>query len=198
LFQASPTAIFTLDLQEKVTLWNPTAVHTFGWHKAEILGRSLPFIPEDKRNEYLALREGVFRGQTFTDIELHFKKKDGSPIDISCSMTPLRDASGNIVGVMSTNVDITARIGGDEFAIIAAEITELNPDAFSKRLQQNIDEYNARGSRPYKLAMSWGTAIYDPAFPASLDELMSAADKFMYQRKGKNKHTIQNLRPVSL
>jgi diguanylate cyclase (GGDEF)-like protein/PAS domain S-box-containing protein len=92
--------------------------------------------------------------------------------------------------------DLTARIGGDEFAIIATEIPEMNPDAFSNRLQQNIDEYNANGSGPYKLAMSWGTAIYDPASPVSLDDLMSTADQLMYQKKGRNKHMIQSRRPV--
>ena len=104
--------------------------------------------------------------------------------------------TANIIRQTIREADLTARIGGDEFAIIATEITEMNPDAFSKRLQQNIDEYNASGSLPYKLAMSWGTAIYDPAFPVSLDELMSTADELMYQRKGQNKHMIQSRRPV--
>lgn len=283
LFQASPTAIITLDFQEKVTLWNPAAEHTFGWKEAEVLGRNLPFIPEDNRNEYLAVREGVFEGQSFTGIELYCRKKDCSPIVISFSMAPLQDAAGHIVGMMSTSVDITdrrrmeeeiremsmrdqltglynrrgfitlaeqqlktvnrsgrlmtltfidvddmksindtlghdegdkalvdtaniirqtlreaditARIGGDEFAIITTEITEMNPDAFAKRLQQNINEFNAMDSRPYKLTLSWGTAIYDPAFPASLDEIISAADKLMYQKKGQyNKHIIQPLK----
>jgi diguanylate cyclase (GGDEF)-like protein len=95
--------------------------------------------------------------------------------------------TANIIQQTFREADVTARIGGDEFAIIATEITEMNTDAFSKRLQQNIDEFNKIRSRPYKIAMSWGTAIYDPAFPSSLDQLMSVADEFMYSRKGQSK-----------
>jgi diguanylate cyclase (GGDEF)-like protein/PAS domain S-box-containing protein len=279
LFQASPTGIITIDLEEKVTLWNPAAENIFGWQEAEVLGRSLPFIPPDKRNEYLALRERVFGGQSFRGIEFHCQRKNGSPIDVSFSMAPLRDATGKIVGMMGTTVDITerklmeeeiremsmrdpltglynrrgfftlieqqlkdivrskrmmtltfidvdemksindtlghdagdkalidtaiilrqtlreaditARIGGDEFAIIATDVKELNTDALSDRLQKNIDTFNATESRPYKIALSWGTAIYNPECPVSLDELISVADRFMYLKKDKNKYKIQ-------
>jgi len=79
--------------------------------------------------------------------------------------------------------DIIARLGGDEFAILAIEVTDLNPDAFAKRLQQNIDAYNAKESIKYRLSMSWGNVIYDPASPLSLDELLSQADRLMYMHK---------------
>jgi GGDEF domain-containing protein len=59
----------------------------------------------------------------------------------------------------------------------------MNPEDFSKRLQENIDVGNAKGTRPYTLAMSWGTAVYDPGSPLSLDELMFSADKRMYAQK---------------
>jgi diguanylate cyclase (GGDEF)-like protein/PAS domain S-box-containing protein len=79
--------------------------------------------------------------------------------------------------------DIIARLGGDEFAILAIDMTDLNPEAFAKRLQQNIDECNAKQSRRYKLAVSWGAVIYDPGSPLSLDRLMSSADDLMYTQK---------------
>ncbi len=84
--------------------------------------------------------------------------------------------------------DIIARTGGDEFAVLALEMTELNGDAFSGRILQNLAVFNARKVRPFQLAMSWGTAIYDPAAPSSLDRLMSTADGLMYlQKKAKVK-----------
>jgi diguanylate cyclase (GGDEF)-like protein len=79
--------------------------------------------------------------------------------------------------------DIIARLGGDEFAVLAIDIDGLDPDAFSKRLQQDIDAFNKAGSRQYKLAMSQGSAIYDPGSPVSLDQLMSSADEMMYVQK---------------
>jgi len=83
--------------------------------------------------------------------------------------------------------DILARMGGDEFAVLAIETAELGPEAFSQRLQWNIDQLNSAASRLYRLSMSWGTALYDPASPVSLDQLMSAADSLMYvQKKAKS------------
>jgi diguanylate cyclase (GGDEF)-like protein/PAS domain S-box-containing protein len=79
--------------------------------------------------------------------------------------------------------DIIARLGGDEFAILAIDTADSNPEAFAKRLQQNLDACNAKQGCRYKLAMSWGAAIYDPESPLSLDELMSSADELMYAQK---------------
>jgi len=79
--------------------------------------------------------------------------------------------------------DIIARLGGDEFAVLAIDTVDLDPDVFSKRLQQHIDAFNAEANRQYKLAMSRGSAIYDPESPVSLDHLMSSADGMMYAQK---------------
>ncbi len=79
--------------------------------------------------------------------------------------------------------DIIARLGGDEFAVLAIDAADLNPDAFSQRLQLHIDAFNEQKSRKYKLAMSRGSAIYDPESPVSLDKLMSSADGMMYAQK---------------
>jgi len=79
--------------------------------------------------------------------------------------------------------DIIARLGGDEFAILSIDAADLNQGDFSRRLQQHIDAFNAKESRPYKLSLSWGAAIYNPESPLSLDELISAADGLMYAQK---------------
>jgi diguanylate cyclase (GGDEF)-like protein len=91
--------------------------------------------------------------------------------------------AANVLGQTFREADIIARVGGDEFAVLAIDMTEINPEAVAKRLQQNIDDCNAIESKAYKLAMSWGTSIYDPESPVSLDQLMSAADALMYAQK---------------
>ncbi|MBU1744930.1 MAG: diguanylate cyclase [Proteobacteria bacterium] len=79
--------------------------------------------------------------------------------------------------------DIIARLGGDEFAILSIDTVDMNQEDFSRRLQQHIDTYNVKESRPYKLSLSWGTATYNPESPISLDQLISAADELMYAQK---------------
>ena len=79
--------------------------------------------------------------------------------------------------------DIIARVGGDEFAVLAIEMTDLNPDLLPNRLQQTIDACNADESKPYRLSLSWGMTVYEPEITHSLDQLMSAADMLMYAQK---------------
>jgi len=83
--------------------------------------------------------------------------------------------------------DIIARIGGDEFIIMAMETTDTDPDVFNARLQEFITSYNAKGNRRYKLSISIGIAVYDPYSPCSLDELIEKADALMYDQKRSKK-----------
>lgn len=109
LIQSAPLAIIALDPDGNVTLWNPAAEQMFGWQEAEALGQFLPLVSEEKRDEHRVLRERVLRGEAFTDLEARRQKKDGTPIDISISTAPLRDAQGRVAGILSVNADITAR-----------------------------------------------------------------------------------------
>jgi two-component system, cell cycle response regulator len=78
--------------------------------------------------------------------------------------------------------DIIGRIGGDEFAILAFDTTEMTPELIKSRLQNQLDIHNAQ-SCLYKLSLSIGISYYDPADPISIDELMSKADSLMYEHK---------------
>jgi diguanylate cyclase (GGDEF)-like protein len=83
--------------------------------------------------------------------------------------------------------DIIARTGGDEFAILTIDTTGISPEIIMTRLQDKVDKHNNERDRRYKISISMGTAYYDPENPCSLDELMSRADKLMYdQKRSKN------------
>ncbi|MDD5169231.1 MAG: diguanylate cyclase [Syntrophales bacterium] len=81
------------------------------------------------------------------------------------------------------SVDIIARMGGDEFAILAIDSTEANSEIFLKRLQERIDTHNQLENRRQKISISIGFSCYDPENPCLLDELMAHADKMMYEQK---------------
>ncbi|NTW17723.1 MAG: diguanylate cyclase, partial [Syntrophaceae bacterium] len=83
--------------------------------------------------------------------------------------------------------DIVARIGGDEFAILAIDTTGIYPDVMMTRLQNQIDTHNRVSGRRYTISISMGAAYYDPEKPCSLDELMSRADALMYEQKRRKK-----------
>jgi diguanylate cyclase (GGDEF)-like protein len=83
--------------------------------------------------------------------------------------------------------DIIARLGGDEYAALAVDITEENSEIFTARLQSLIDTRNNQENRRYRLSISVGCSCYDPEDPCSVDELMASADKLMYEHKQNKK-----------
>jgi len=83
--------------------------------------------------------------------------------------------------------DVIARMGGDEFAILAINTTEVNSEILTGRLQSLIYTHNHQENRRYRLSISLGCSCYDPENPCSLDELMAEADKLMYEQKRRKK-----------
>ena len=83
--------------------------------------------------------------------------------------------------------DVVARLGGDEFAVLAIETTRGGAGGWEDRLAENIARRNEEGARPYQLAMSVGSAVYDPRHPVLIDDLMAQADSAMYENKRRRK-----------
>jgi diguanylate cyclase (GGDEF)-like protein len=92
----------------------------------------------------------------------------------------------NILKKTFRESDIVARIGGDEFVVLS-EITDENGEILMTRLNENIKDYNAQGSRRYILSISVGTTQFDPNYPIPIDELLSKADALMYGQKRKRR-----------
>lgn len=107
--QASPAAIVGFDAEGRVTLWNPAAERTFGWAAEEVLGGFNPLVAEDQREEFRGYVKIALGGKGWRDVEVARRRKDGSPIDVSASSAPLRDAAGQVVGLISVLIDITGR-----------------------------------------------------------------------------------------
>jgi diguanylate cyclase (GGDEF)-like protein/PAS domain S-box-containing protein len=83
--------------------------------------------------------------------------------------------------------DIIARMGGDEFAVLAIDTSKLNPEILTNRLHSQLEALNSRENRKFRISVSVGCAYYDPEKPSAIDELMAHADKLMYEEKKKKK-----------
>ena len=79
--------------------------------------------------------------------------------------------------------DIIARIGGDEFAILALETSDVSGDLLARRLREVIAERNDRSRRGYQIGLSLGIARYDSRTPATIADLLARADALMYEHK---------------
>ena len=83
--------------------------------------------------------------------------------------------------------DVIARIGGDEFAVLAFAATETLANSFTRRLQTMVDTVNATPGRRYRLAISLGIAHYDPLNPRRVEDVLAQADAAMYKQKRRQK-----------
>lgn len=109
LIEAAPLAIVEVGLDGNVTFWNTAAEQLFGWTAEEAVGRPVPFTPDGEDDSFEELREQLGRGEFYADVEAVRARKDGSPVDVSISAAPIRDADGRIVRFMAAIVDITER-----------------------------------------------------------------------------------------
>jgi PAS domain S-box-containing protein len=107
--EASPVAIMAVDSDGDITLWNSAAEEIFGWTEAEVLGDFNPVIPEEKREGHDSLRERAFSGESFSQVELRRRTKDGTQVDVTLSTAPLYDADGELIEVVAFLEDITDR-----------------------------------------------------------------------------------------
>ncbi|HYU35273.1 MAG TPA: EAL domain-containing protein [Thermoanaerobaculia bacterium] len=128
LIEASPLAIFTVDAESRVTLWSPAAERTFGWTAAEVLGRPLPIVPDDKRDEELTLRQSVLAGERFIGLETRRRDSSGEMLDVRISAAPLRDARGQISGLAQLVEDINDRKRAERAIRRLASMPEQSPD----------------------------------------------------------------------
>ncbi|MBE3109261.1 MAG: diguanylate cyclase [Acidobacteria bacterium] len=83
--------------------------------------------------------------------------------------------------------DIIARLGGDEFAVLAIDVAEGKATTLARRLREKIAARNSRPGQEYSVSFSLGTARYDPDKPCTLAELITSADRKMYQDKNVRK-----------
>jgi diguanylate cyclase (GGDEF)-like protein len=85
------------------------------------------------------------------------------------------------------NVDIIARIGGDEFVVLLIEPAHDKLEMYTSRLYKKLELHNMRFERSYTLSISIGAAHYDPGSPCSIDDLIAGADRLMYEQKRNKK-----------
>ncbi len=109
VMEASPLAIWTMDLDGQLTSWNPAAEKMFGWGAAEAIGQPLPTVPEDQQEEFFGWLDRFRAGEAFAGVERKRRRKDGTAIEVSIWTAPLRDSAGSIDGVMAIESDVTQR-----------------------------------------------------------------------------------------
>jgi two-component system, chemotaxis family, CheB/CheR fusion protein len=106
----SDDAIITKDLNSIITSWNRGAERLFGYKAEETIGRPITIlIPRDRLEEEREILGRIRRGEHVDHYETVRQRKDGSLLDISLTISPLKDAEGKIIGASKIARDITER-----------------------------------------------------------------------------------------
>jgi PAS domain S-box-containing protein len=104
----SDDAIISMDLNGVITSWNRGAERLFGYMAEEAVGKPVTMlIPEGRLDEEAKILERIRRGEAVDHYETVRQREDGSRLDVSLTVSPLRDEAGNIVGASKISRDIT-------------------------------------------------------------------------------------------
>ena len=103
------------DLNGLITTWNCGAERLFGYAASEMIGRSITtIIPSDRHHEEVRILDRIRRSERVEPYETVRKRRDGSLVDVSVSVSPLRNAAGEVIGASKIARDITARKRAEE------------------------------------------------------------------------------------
>ena len=110
IVESSDDAIVSKDLNGIITTWNSGAERLFGYTAEEIVGKAVTIlIPSDRQDEEPAILERIRRGERIDHYETVRRRKDGLLIEISLTVSPVKDAQGKVVGASKIARDITER-----------------------------------------------------------------------------------------
>lgn len=107
---SSDDAIVSKTLDGVITSWNPGAVRLFGYSAEEAIGQPISIIiPHDRLDEERSILARLRRGERIDHFDTVRVRKDGTTLDISLTISPVRDAAGKIIGASKIAHDITGR-----------------------------------------------------------------------------------------
>jgi PAS domain S-box-containing protein len=109
IIENSADAIVITDIEGIITSWNQGAEKIFGYNESEAIGKFLPFVPDfllEKERENI---EKIKRGEVLKDIETLRRKKDGTIIEVSLTLSPIKDPAGEVIGISGISRDISEK-----------------------------------------------------------------------------------------
>ncbi|HEY3066055.1 MAG TPA: PAS domain S-box protein [Methylomirabilota bacterium] len=151
IVDSSDDAIVSKTLDGVVTSWNAGAERIFGWTAAEAVGRHITFIiPKERHAEENDVLARIMRGEVLDHFETVRVAKDGRLLNISLTVSPVRDSAGRIVGASKIARDVTERMRGDMVRGRLAAIVDSAEDVIvGKTLEGVITSWNAAAERTF-------------------------------------------------
>lgn len=150
IVDSSDDAIISKNLDGIITSWNRSAERLFGYQSIEAIGQSIAtlLIPMDRQEEELDILARLRRGERVDHFETKRKRRDGSLLDLSLTISPVRNASGEIIGASKIARDITEAKLSERAHLLLSAIVDSSDDAIiSKDLEGVITSWNKSAQR---------------------------------------------------
>jgi PAS domain S-box-containing protein len=171
--ESSDDAIISKDLQGIIATWNSAAETMFGYSRQEMVGKPMTqIIPPDRVDEEPRILAQIVRGEIVDHFETVRIGKDGNSIEVSVTISPIKDRDGRITGASNIARDITERkraeealrASEDQFRIMANSIPQLawvaNADGFVFWYNQRWHDYTGKTLQDME---GWGwQSVHDP------------------------------------
>lgn len=110
IIESTDDAIISKTLNGIITSWNHSAERTFGYEADEMIGQSiLKLIPDDRLEEEPKILSRLRNGERVEHFETKRMRKDGTQLDVSLTISPVKDIRGNIIGLSKIARDITEK-----------------------------------------------------------------------------------------
>ncbi|MBD3167994.1 MAG: PAS domain S-box protein [candidate division Zixibacteria bacterium] len=115
IVESSDDAIIGKDLNGRILTWNPGAERLYGYSADEIIGKNISLLlPESSSDETGVMLDRVSRGEKFHNYETRRRRKDGKIIDVSLTVSPIKNEDGRVIGASTIARDITERIRAEK------------------------------------------------------------------------------------
>jgi two-component system sensor histidine kinase VicK len=149
IVESSDDAIISKDLNGVVTSWNSSAQRIFGYSSQEMIGTPiLRLIPSDREQEETDILAKLKKGIHVDHFETQRLRKDGTLIDVSLTISPIYNVSGEIIGISKIARDLTFNRKAEIDARRLIAIIESSDDAIiSKDLNSVVTSWNASAER---------------------------------------------------
>jgi len=153
IVDSSDDAIVSKTLEGIISSWNAGAERLFGYTASEAVGQHISLIiPIDRRDEETVIIERIKRGERIEHFDTVRVRKDNTPLDISLTISPVRDASGKIIGASKIGRDITQRKRIERELRDSEERSRTLADALDTQVQFRTRELEMKNSQLRELS----------------------------------------------
>lgn len=152
IVDTSDDIIISKDLDGIVTSWNKSAERVFGYTSEEAVGKPLLelIIPKERQTEEVEFMARIRRGEAIDHFDTVRQRKDGSLVDVSVTLSPVKDSKGCIVGASKVARDITEKKRWERSAALLASIVDSSDEVIiSKNLDGIITSWNKSAARTF-------------------------------------------------